>query len=404
MKIIIFFIALFGLAYLGSLYFGRKDQKRKGSASVSLLGAEFLFLGLFLGPNALDILNYEVLQQLKPILALGIGWVGYLFASQLNLQDLRKFSRGFFMMSIAPAATAFVLILGLLLAALSFGQARIHSLDLYAIAILAAAGAITSPTVLAFNSSRLRSSQAAFRMIYFISSLDGLWMMIPVTGATILFIFFTIDNQPILVRLLWAFSSIFMGIAMGYFLRFLLRLKFSQKEFLLIAIGFVILGSGIAHFIGVSPLLLNFFSGLVLANTNEYKSQMHEMLAKYEKIFYLLFLLLAGAMWQIPGEVTLPFLGLYMIARVMGKILGAYTAAHIWSDPTVEKQKYIGVTLLPQGGLSLALALDFLERFPGSWAHIILSIVSLSMLLSLLISPPILQLFLGSAEKKGKPR
>lgn len=399
MDIVIFFIALFSFAYLGSIFLGRGGKENHIFKTFPSLGPEYILLGFLLGPNISDILNNNILQQLNPIIALGIGWVGFLLGSQLSLQDLKKFPKHYYYISAGQSIVSYALVFLLAAAIFLINRKDITLFDIYAISILAATGAITTPIVMGFLSRNFIKRGEIFRMLYFVSSMDAIWVIVPFTLSTIFAVILFQENEKISFLILWALLSIVLGIFLGYFLRSFLRLKYNQNETLLLILGFLILGSGSAIYFNFSPLLVNFFCGVVIANTFEKKNQILEMSARYEKIFYILFLILAGALWKAPSVWIWNLFLLYFAGRIIGKYIGFFfTAKFFKSAFSANKQHHLGWTLLPQGGTSLAIALDFHQRTKGIWSEMILTILLITITVSLIFAPVILRKALPAYE------
>ena len=145
----------------------------------------------------------------------------------------------------------------------------------------------------------------------------------------------------------------------------------------MITLGIIFAGIGI----GQVPIVMNFFGlhqsiylsaillpmtiGIVL--TNQIDDAFEHRLTKNTDLFsapiLLGFFTLAGAELDLSALVTVGIVGaVYIVFRVIGKILGAYTGARIsHAPPTVTK--YLGFTLIPQAGVAIDMALTTELRF-----------------------------------------
>ncbi|MCA9796363.1 MAG: hypothetical protein KC910_31365, partial [Candidatus Eremiobacteraeota bacterium] len=82
--------------------------------SVRLLartGILFLLLGAAIGPNGLRLLDPDVLEQLGPIVVLGLGWIGFLYGIHLEYRWLRRFASGLFLTALGESAFTFLFVL-----------------------------------------------------------------------------------------------------------------------------------------------------------------------------------------------------------------------------------------------------------------------------------------------------
>src|SRR5687767_9088839 len=53
-------------------------------------GAEYLLLGILLGPEVSRILDASVVSQFAPLMTLALGWIGALIGSQFRLTELMR--------------------------------------------------------------------------------------------------------------------------------------------------------------------------------------------------------------------------------------------------------------------------------------------------------------------------
>ena len=162
--------------------------------------------------------------------------------------------------------------------------------------------------------------------------------------------------------------EIILSLGLGFVLGLILA-KFSakaktQEESLSIIILFVLLSTGLAHVLGLSPLLSGMMIGAVLINVHPNPSRTFSTLNQYTPPFHLLFFALAGASLDLSILAKISLLGLgYVLARFFGKVLGATIGAYIAkSGPNIKK--YLGLALLPQGGISIGLSMIVKQQLP----------------------------------------
>lgn len=114
--------------------------------------------------------------------------------------------------------------------------------------------------------------------------------------------------------------------------------------------------------------------GAVIGSMIRHRCALFHVVDLIEWPFLILFFLLAGAslhidsLWQV-GSIGL----IYIVARVMGKFVGAYLGARIsHSPPTMGK--WMGLALTPQAGVAIGMALLVVQRFP-EFQSVILPVV-----------------------------
>ena len=115
---------------------------------------------------------------------------------------------------------------------------------------------------------------------------------------------------------------------------------------------------GLAALLEYSDLLSSIVLGLVaLLVFNRSQREWLEPMEHFRETAFLIFFTLSGTHFD-PAVFTgaLPLIVAYIVARVVGKYLGARSSARLaGGDRTV--QRYLGLALLPQAGVAIGLAL-----------------------------------------------
>lgn len=169
--------------------------------------------------------------------------------------------------------------------------------------------------------------------------------------------------------------SLLLGALAGSLLaRSVERLAYGELA-LPLTLGVVLLVAGAADTLQASPLLAAMATGLVGRRQLPAASRrLSEPLEALEETVFLLFFVLAGAHLD-PRlfAAYLPLIGVYLVLRVAGKMLGARLAAQAsGAGPAVVRN--IGWGLVPQAGVAVGLALSLADR-PG-FAHVTPTVVN----------------------------
>src|SRR5579864_6594592 len=93
-KVISGLIALLVLAYLGGHRRVVKFQERLGITGVITAGFPFVLLGAIASTDTVGILTTNVLDQLRPVLHFGLGWLGFIIGAQLDIRVLDRVPKG----------------------------------------------------------------------------------------------------------------------------------------------------------------------------------------------------------------------------------------------------------------------------------------------------------------------
>jgi Kef-type K+ transport system membrane component KefB len=184
----------------------------------------------------------------------------------------------------------------------------------------------------------------------------------------------------------WVAVTLGIGVAGGVlFHLFLGRERHVDRLFISLG-GGVILVSGAASYVRVSPLLAALCFGAILVNTSRSRAEIAAALERVERPFYFVLLVFAGAAWRPSASSwVLPVL-LFLAARTAGKLGGARLAARSSGLLPVLGPNW-GRALLGQGPLALAIALNYVYQGGGSVPYVVFTAAVASVLLTDLLSP-----------------
>jgi hypothetical protein len=362
-----------------------------------LTGIEFLLLGLLLGPQFLNLMDVETQKGLAPLSALLLGWIGLLFGFQFEIKKLRRFPLEFFLAAILEGLVTLVMVFAAVYLTMLFCFDIPDSLTMVVAITLAAAGGCTAQTGLAFLSSdAIDKHQHTVKLLRFIASIDGLCPFL-IFGLCFLYNPST-DSNSLWLGGFWKeiFTSLIGSFGMLLLFNLLISHSRFEKELILVVIGMTMLTSGLASAVKFSPLLTNFFVGFWLVNLSKDKERIYHILMTVEKPAYLLLLVFIGACVRF-DSIWLVFLALvYCLYRVFGKFLAGFLMTPL--NPEFKKYpRQLGFGLLAQGGLSLAIFLDFQHTFPSRISTFVISFAILAVIYNEFLS----YFFLERLFKKG---
>ena len=115
-----------------------------------------------------------------------------------------------------------------------------------------------------------------------------------------------------------------------------------------------------SHYFGLSSILVPMSIGIVLTNMidkESFKTQTR-VIDKFTPPLMIAFFTLAGAELNFNILLSAGLVGIiYVIARIIGKYVGAYLGAAI-SKSSKNVRNYLGITLLPQGGVAISMVIS----------------------------------------------
>jgi len=135
----------------------------------------------------------------------------------------------------------------------------------------------------------------------------------------------------------------------------------------------------------VSALLANMACGMILVNVNpQIKNKIGLIFVPFSPVFYAFFFIIGGAYLNLYSLPLIWFISIiYFLSRAFGKFSRAYIGA-VLGSALPQVRKWVGLTLLPQVGAAVALALVIQREFgSGSYgdAGVLLSQTVMNILL-----------------------
>jgi len=399
MKVIAGVTLILLLAFLGSRWTFTRVRLPLAARHIYLTGTEYILIGLCLGAALLDLLDAPTLRGLSPVLNLALGWVGLLFGIQLELRQIKRFPAQHLQVALTQGlVTGLVCAGGFLLLpnwipplpAAPPLPGTLQASTTTAALILAALAVPTAQSSLALIEQELGARQSpVMQILRYVAGMDAL------LGLLALGVLFALSHEasplglpPRLVPLQILGLAVGLGLLTGLVLHVLTRLQCPQEELLLYTVGLVVFCAGAAAFLKLSPLFVTMVAGLLIANLRGQKERIGRVLVSLEKPLYLVLLLMAGArvmpaFWIGQGLA----LGLaYAALRALGKLCGGLLASRLFRAPE-RLSPWLGLGLVSQGGMAVAMVVSFHQAFFGPAADAILVMVLLAVIVNELCSP-----------------
>ena len=363
-----------------------------GPRLVFRTGTHFLFLGFLLGPNLLSLLTREAVLQLFPLLGIGLGWIGFLFGLQLNRRNLREFPPVFHLLALGQAVLAFFFFLGIgWVIILGLGQAgRIPQLLLMA---AAATACISAPAGIALISTNYLVRGRVRDLLLYVASVDAL---VGIAALQVVYALFPPGELGIglavFSRLPWVVAALGLGVICGILFIWLTRPRPGGEEMVLFLLGIAAFASGAALLLQLSPLFVSVTMGAVVANFADDPHRVYRVLQDWEKPIYVVFLMLAGALLSFSTLWILALAVGYALVRGLGKVLGNLVMTRLLPFQFSTPRRF-GLGLIPQGGISLAMAISGVLTYSGLMlgerdaADLLFAVVVLGVILSELTGP-----------------
>lgn len=368
-------VGLAALAYLAGQPRVRKWERKLGISQLVTAGLPFVVLGAVAHLPGVGVLSDSILWEIRPLLALGLGWIGFTVGFRFDARLVESLSPGMTSAAVLTAAVPFASIIGACaLLLLAVGSTVVHAEFLRDALILGAAGAMAAQS----TSHILRASGAG------VQSIDRVWSIVQVEQlAAILGLMFTAAYfRPTglsvawqLPGTAWLFIALGVGTTMGGLIYAILGKVKEGPEFSLLILGSVSFTAGMASFLRLSPVAVCFIAAAILANLpGGPKEQIRRALVSLERPIYLLFLVVAGSLWRMSDWRGWALMALFVLARLGGKWLAVkFRGYHELRELTADEKR--ALVYSPMGALAIAIVVSAQDLYFGPTVTWIVSAV-----------------------------
>ena len=345
-------------------------------------GAEYLLLGILLGPSVTGLIRAEVVGGFAPLMTLALGWIGAVIGAQFFLPALMRIPGVLFRIATVEALLSLVLVSAMMGTVLmGVFPLTLPGVVLPAVALGAIATA-SAPSGIAVVSQSLGRRGRIVQQLEVATAVDA---AVAVAGFGLLLSI--IHSAPAVeprapTATEWAVISLGIGVVGGaLFHLFLWQERQIDRLFIGLA-GAIILASGAATYLNLSPLLPTMLVGAILVNTSANRDEIKEVLGRVERPLYFVLLIFAGAAWAPPVESgwILP-VAAFLVVRMLVKLIAGWTAAATAGALPALGPGW-GRALLGQGGLALAIALNYRLHTDAVLVNVVFTAGLLSVLLT----------------------
>lgn len=363
----------------------------------------YLISGLLLGPYCLGRLGlpgigFHTMEDVSffSILSdMALGFIAFTIGNEFRLNDLRKMGRQAITVGILQAVITTALVdIALIGLHLLFPSV----LSLSSAITLGAIAAATAPAATLMVVRQYQANGPLTRLLLMVVAIDdavglvlfsasfGVAHALEQGGVNII----TVAVEPVVEIVL----SLLLGTVTGFILNWSEHYFHSRGNRISVSVAFVLLTVGLskAEFelgpvhCGFSLLLVCMMTGTIFCNICDSSSILMERLDRWTTPLSVLFFVLSGAELDLQilrNPIVLLIGFVYIVFRTTGKIFGAYCSC-ILTKCDKKIQKYLGITLLPQAGVALGMALTAATLSDGAMVR---NVVLFSVLVYELVGP-----------------
>lgn len=383
----------------------------------------YLVAGVLIGPFLLGRLGVKGLGfvSLQDVDSYGIisdvalGFIAFLIGNEFRLAQLKKIGKRATVIGIFQAVFTTALV-DVVLIALHFIMPEKFPIE--AAIVLGAVAAATAPAATLMVVKQYKAKGPVTDILLPIVALDD------AVGLVLFAISFGIAKaiktgiisitSVLLEPVLEVVVSLGLGLLMGALFTYCERFFHSRSKRLAVSVTFVLLTVSIsmAEFevfgihIAFSSLLSCMMLGTVFCNMCVFSEELMDRIDRWTSPLFILFFVLSGAEFDLAifKDGLIVLIGVvYIVTRCVGKYFGAEISARATKcDANIIK--YLGITLFPQAGVALGMAIKAKTLDPKV-GSLIASITLFAVLIYELVGPILTKMSLlkaGEIKPEGK--
>lgn len=363
----------------------------------------YLIAGLLLGPYCIGALNLldigfntpEEVAELDIISQVALGFIAFTIGNEFRLEQLKHMGKQAITVGIVQAVFT-TIVVDVALVVLHFINPRLISVS--SAITLGAIAAATAPAATLMVVRQYKASGPLTKLLLLVVAIDdavGLVLFSASFGVASALESGAVSVMTVLVEpVVEIVLSLLLGGLAGWILYRVERFFHSRSKRLSISIGFVLLTVGLSMVefqvggvrCGFSLLLVCMMTGTVFCNICDFSEELMGRVDSWTAPLFVLFFVLSGAelnLKVLSNPLVLLIGAVYIVARSLGKYAGAYgsCAATGCSDNIT---RHLGITLLPQAGVALGMALTAQQLSDG---EVVRNVVLFSVLVYELVGP-----------------
>ena len=375
----------------------------------------YLVAGILVGPYVLgqlgvpglgfismaDVKSYSIIADVA------LGFIAFAIGNEFRLGQLKKTGKQATVIGIVQAVVTTLLVDAVLI---GVHLAMPDKLPLPAAIVLGAVASATAPAATLMVVRQYKAKGPLTDILLPIVALDdavGLVLFAVSFGISKALISGRIDMISVLVEpILEVVLSLALGLVMGFLFTFFERFFHSRSKRLSMSVAFVFVTVALSMLkfeiggvhIGFSSLLVCMMLGTIFCNICDFSAELMDRLDRWTAPLLILFFVISGAELELSvfADMMIVLIGLvYILSRSAGKYSGAFLSAKaVGCDKNIVK--YLGITLLPQAGVALGMAIKAKAEL-GEHGAIIANITLFAVLVYELIGPMLTKISLQKA-------
>lgn len=375
----------------------------------------YLIAGILVGPFVLGKLNIpgigiakDQIENLGFISDLALGFIAFAMGNEFRISELKTIGKQATIIGIVQAIFT-TIIVDIFLIILHFIMP--DKLSLASAITLGSIATATAPAATLMVIKQYKAKGPLTNMLLPVVALDD------AVGLVVFAISFGIAKSinlgnidvlsVILEPLLEVFLSLLLGFIMGLLFTLCEKYFHSRSKRMAVSVTFVMMTIALSSIkfslgnihIGFSSLLSCMMLGTVFCNICEVSEELMRRADRWTAPILILFFVISGAELDLGvfANLAVVIIGIvYILSRSFGKYFGANLSAKLTNCDT-NIVKYLGITLLPQAGVALGMAIKAVELGPDGF--IVRNITLFAVLIYEIVGPFLTKIALTKANE-----
>lgn len=369
------FVVFLILAYLGGHHRVQEWEKRMRIGHITTTGLPFVLMGLIAARPEIGVLTPTVLDEIAPLLPLGLGWIGFVIGTRFDARSFERVSPGSEAAVVLTTSIPVALIMGASVTLVGvFGRGLSEPGVFRDALLLGVAGAMAARNSVMFLGQKTREPHSSARIVRIVE----LEQLAGVFGLMFVSAFFRPQGSVVgwqLPSTAWLFMILGVGSALGLVVWAILTRIHSGPQFAAVLLGAVAFTAGMGSFLRLAAIPICFIAGAIIVNLGgAWVPQLRAALERIERPVYFLFLVIAGALW-LPWEWRgWVLMAVFVLTRALAKRISASLVKRFWvRDLSGEEQRLLASA--PMGALSVAIVVTAQDLYSSPTVPLIVTAV-----------------------------
>lgn len=382
----------------------------------------YLVAGILVGPfclgafgvSGLGFISMADVDKYSIICDVALGFIAFSIGNEFRLSELKHTGKQATVIGILQAVVTTIVVDAVLIG--------LHfiipdKLSLPAAIVLGAVASATAPAATLMVVRQYKAKGPLTSTLLPVVALDD------AVGLVLFAVSFGVANalsagklsilSIVLEPVLEVVLSLVLGTIMGLIFTYCEQFFHSRSKRLSVSVAFVLVTVAISNMsfyvgqvhVAFSPLLSCMMLGTIFCNICDFSEELMDRLDRWTGPIFILFFVLSGAELDLSvfADWIIVVIGIvYVLARCAGKYTGALASSKMMKcDPNIVK--YLGITLFPQAGVALGMAIKAQQLADGG--AIVAQITLFAVLIYEIIGPTLTKIALtkaGEIKPEGK--